>query len=123
MLHFLGFVALLFIFVRIASQVEAHLTQPKEPNMRTIELHAPIGHTIGDIRARVGPDNFDKALSYLATWAYMSTKSGETGHHVVINVCHDNEITALYQKSQGAPGGMLMVAVWRHATHEYTFHT
>jgi len=76
-----------------------------------------------DVVKHVGPDNFNKALTYLTTWAYLNEKSGAPGGHVIINVCHDNEITALYQKSQGAPGGMLMVAVWRHATHEYTFHT
>lgn len=92
--------------------------------MRTIDLKGPVGDTtIAQVIQRVGESNFNKAFTYLATWAFLHKDAQESGGHVIMTVCHDNEITALYQREQGSPGGMLMVAVWRHAQHEYTFHT
>lgn len=60
------------------------------------------------------------AMGYLTTWAFPSEAYGYVSITITENDC---EMSAFYKRNREAKEGMLMVAVWRRQSQEYTFHT
>lgn len=88
--------------------------------MRTIDIDVRTKSWGEIIRATDG--QCETALSYLATFALAADQDRDSYVHITITG-HDNELAALYKPARDHQGGLLMVAVWRHAEKRYTFHT